>query len=88
MEILSSILLIIGGIALFIFLLQLALLVGIVFLIKKYPIFALFLLIIVGVIATIEVLTPATIVFGIVTWVGLIGVLIYQFKKLKRIFKK
>lgn len=54
---------------------------------KKYPYIGLFLLIVLMVIATAEVITPGAIVLGVTTWVGCIITLMAQYRRLKSGFK-
>lgn len=64
-----------------------ALLLGLViWLIRKHPIVSLFILIIILVIATAQLFTPVTIVFGVTEWVAAIIALSTQYKRLKKAF--
>lgn len=66
---------------------QILILYGAYKLATKKPWIAIFLLVLVLVVATAECFTPATIAFGISAWIGALISIKLSYKKLKKAFK-
>ena len=91
MSLLSSIIVFIGisllVIGLVIFIITIGLLLLSYKLIKKNPALAILVLIIALVISTTELLDPATMALGVISWITAILLVAKEYKKLEKIFK-